>query len=237
MSDGFEHPVHIPKRDDQPDRKKIGESKVGYSDILGWSSGIAGVCIAIVFVWNFLVDNWLLIRLLLILSGIGGALYVLFAKNSLGISFLPYSLLPYIVFALSLYPGRELINKVVPHTFEEDPFSHFILWAGFIALCQFPFFEGGAVKKIFKTIGAYIALYCFVFFILFDDEKLTKAAKASCQHAQEPIKDYACDLVTVHEAIKDMPTKEEMEALEKEIQREIEKHKALKRNLERKYGG
>ena len=227
MSDGFEHPVHIPKRDDQPDRKKIEESKVGYSDILGWSSGIAGVCIAIVFVWNFLADNWPLIRLLLILSGIGGAFYML-AKVPWG-----RRLLPYIVFVLSIYPGGELIDKVVPHTFEEDPFSHFILWTGFIALCQFPFFEGGVVKMIFKTIGAYIALYCFVFFILFNDEALTKAAKASCLHAQEPIKEYACELVAVDEAIEDMPTKEEMEALEKEIQREIEKHEAL----EKKYGG
>lgn len=233
MSDGFEHPVHIPKRDDQPDRKKIGESKVGYSDILGWSSSIAGVCIAIVFVWNFLADNWPLIRLLLILSVIGGALYMLFAKDSLGISFLPYSLLPYIVFALSLYPGRKLIDKVVPHTFEEDPFSHFILWAGFIALCQFPFFEGGIVKRIFKTIGAYIALYCFVFFILFNDEALTKAAKASCQHAQEPIKEYACELVALDEAIEDMPTKEEIEELEKDLRKDIEMREAIKR----KYGG
>ncbi len=36
----------------------------------------------------------------------------------------------------------------------------------------------------------------------------------------------------VDEAIEDMPTKEEIEALEKEIQREIKKHEAL----ERKYG-
>ena len=84
---------------------------------------------------------------------------------------------------------------------------------------------------IVKTIGAYIALYCFVFFILFNDEALTKAAKASCQHAQEPIKEYACELVALDEAIEDMPTKEEMEALEKEIQREIEKHKALERKI------
>ena len=231
MSDGFEHPVHIPKREDQPEQKEE-ESKIGYWDILGWSSSIAGVCIVMAFVWNFLADNWpfirSLIRFLLILSGIGGALYYLLAKASWG-----KALLPYIVFALSLYPGGELIDKMVPHTFEEDPFSHFILWTGFIALCQFPFFKGGVVKMIVKTIGAYIALYCFVFFILFNDEALTKAAKASCQHAQEPIKEYACELVALDEIIEEMPTKEEIEALEKELQRDIEKHEAL----EKKYGG
>lgn len=225
MSDGFEDPGHIPKREDQPEQKEE-ESKVGYSDIMGWSYLIAGVCIVIAFVWNFLADNWPLIRFLLILSGLGGALYLL-AKAPWGRRFLPY-----LVFVLSIYPGAELIDKVVPHTFAEDPFSHFILWAGFIALCQFPFFEGGVVKMIFKTIGAYIALYCFVFFIIFNDERLTKAAKASCQHAQGAIKDYACDLVAVDEAIEALPTKEEIEDLEKEIQREIKKHEAL----ERKYG-
>ena len=54
--DGFEHPVHIPKREDQPEQKEE-ESKIGYWDILGWSSSIAGVCIVMAFVWNFLADK------------------------------------------------------------------------------------------------------------------------------------------------------------------------------------
>ena len=113
MSDGFKHPVHIPKiqirdrksedqPDDQPDDSGIMDYCMDYylefcddygidgSHLFVYLTACVIACVWTViafFVWNFLVDIWVLIRWLLF-SGIGVALCES-AKGPWGRRFLP----------------------------------------------------------------------------------------------------------------------------------------------------
>lgn len=84
MSDGFKHPVHIPKirtrdrkTEDQPEQKEK-ECEVGYRDImLEWVFAedhrfffvITGMGLVIAFAWNPLAGNWPLIISLFLTGG------------------------------------------------------------------------------------------------------------------------------------------------------------------------